>query len=86
MYSSSALYTPQDSHLLYHHYGEGLDVDPTVWYPALECSQSPAVADQSYNWTIKSQYTDLLESSYRQSVRFRLVRLPVLRSILFDPS
>lgn len=85
MCGTPALYAPQDSPLLYHHHGEGLDVDPTMWHPALEYSQSPAIADQSYNWTIKSEDTGLLETFHQQSVRFRSVRLPVLRPILFAP-
>jgi hypothetical protein len=85
MSDTSPIYAPQASPRLYHQSGAELEADPTLWHPALEYSQPLSMANQNYNWTIKSEDTGSLETFHQQSVRFPSVRLPVLSPVLFAP-
>lgn len=85
MSGTSPLYGPQASPRLYQQSGAELDADPPVWHPALEYSQPLSMANQNYNWTIKSEDTGSLETFHQQSVRFRSVRLPALSPVPLPP-
>ena len=86
MSGTSPLYAAQGSPHLYQQSGAELEADPTMWHPALEYSQPLSMANQNYNWTVKSEDMGSLETFHQQSVSFRSVRLLVLSPVsLFVP-
>jgi hypothetical protein len=66
MSGTSPLYAPQASPRLYHqHSGAEPDADPTMWHPALEYNQPLSMANQNYNWAMKSEDTGSLETFHQ---------------------